>query len=150
MTISIRLVTSPEDLALCHQVRDIVFTQEQGYPAEIEIDDIDSECLHWLAFDDETQKPVGTCRVYQKTPQIGKVGRVAVVSTVRGRGVGRDLMVALEAKMREDPAVEKLVLSSQEPRQGFYLKLGYVAHGDVYLEDGQPHVYMEKSLKAAP
>ncbi|KAF9160189.1 hypothetical protein DFQ26_005787 [Actinomortierella ambigua] len=150
MTITVRFVTSPGDLALCHEVRQIVFTDEQGYPADIDIDEIDSECLHWLAYDEAAKKPVGTCRLYQKTPQIGKVGRVAVVNSLRGRGIGRDLMVAVEAKMREDPAVEKIALSSQEPRQGFYLKLGYVAEGDVYLEDGQPHVYMEKSLKTAP
>ena len=32
------------------------------------------------------------------------------------------------------------------PRAGFYEKFGYVRRGEEYPDEGQPHIYMEKTL----
>ena len=37
-------------------------------------------------------------------------------------------------------------LSSQEPVRGFYEAEGYRIVGDVYLEEGQPHIHCEKRV----
>lgn len=55
-------------------------------------------------------------------------------------------MEALEKYVIEHTELEKLALSSQVPRKGFYEKFGYVASGDEYPDEGQPHIYMEKAL----
>ncbi|KAF9160196.1 hypothetical protein BGX21_002837 [Mortierella sp. AD011] len=145
MSYSIRFVTTPEDLAKCHDVRMRVFTDEQGYDAEVEIDEIDSECLHWIAVDQNGQG-IGTARLYKYSPTVGKVGRVAVLLSARGTGLGRVLMESLEKYVIENCGFKTLALSSQVPRQGFYEKMGFTAQGEVYLEEGQPHIRMEKKL----
>ncbi|KAF9108580.1 hypothetical protein BGX29_010186 [Mortierella sp. GBA35] len=147
MAFTIRFVETPEDLARCHDVRLKVFSDEQGYDRSVEIDEIDSECLHWVAVD-ENNEGVGTARLYRYSPTVGKVGRVAVLSSTRGTGLGRLIMEALEQYVIEHMDLEKLALSSQVPRKGFYEKLGYVASGDEYPDEGQPHIYMEKTLPA--
>ncbi|KAF9346727.1 hypothetical protein BGX26_001758 [Mortierella sp. AD094] len=145
MSYSVRFVKTPEDLAKCHDVRMKVFTDEQGYDAAVEIDEIDSECLHWIAVDQNDQG-VGTARLYKYSPTVGKIGRVAVLLSTRGTGLGRLLMESLEKYVIENCEFRTLALSSQVPRQGFYGKLGYTAQGEVYLEEGQPHIRMEKKL----
>ncbi|KAG0068492.1 hypothetical protein BGZ89_004638 [Linnemannia elongata] len=148
MTYIVRFVETPEDLAKCHEVRLKVFSDEQGYDRSVEIDEIDSECLHWVALDTTTNQGVGTARLYKYSPTVGKVGRVAVLSSTRGSGLGRLIMEALEKYVIEHTELDKLALSSQVPRKGFYEKLGYVASGDEYPDEGQPHIYMEKTLPA--
>ncbi|KAG0355372.1 hypothetical protein BGZ54_001182 [Gamsiella multidivaricata] len=122
-----------------------VFTDEQGYDAASDVDEIDSKCLHWLVVDQNNQG-VGTARLYKYSPIVGKVGRVAVLTNIRGSGLGRLLMEAVEQHVLENTQFETLALSSQLPRKGFYEKLGYIAEGEVYLDEGQPHIYMQKKL----
>ncbi|KAG0379251.1 hypothetical protein BGX24_001137 [Mortierella sp. AD032] len=148
MTYFVRFVETPEDLAKCHDVRLKVFSDEQGYDRSAEIDEIDSECLHWVAIDPATNQGVGTARLYKYSPTVGKIGRVAVLSSTRGSGLGRLIMESLEEYVIERTDLEKLALSSQVPRKGFYEKFGYKESGEEYLDEGQPHIYMEKTLPA--
>ncbi|KAG0196749.1 hypothetical protein BGX28_009794 [Mortierella sp. GBA30] len=147
MSYTVRFVETPEDLAKCHEVRYKVFSEEQGYDRTIEVDEIDPECLHWVAVDQNGQG-VGTLRLYKYSPTLGKVGRVAVLLSTRGTGLGRLLMEAMEQYVIENMQLEKLGLSSQVPRKGFYEKFGYVPQGEEYPDEGQPHIYMEKTLPA--
>jgi len=55
-------------------------------------------------------------------------------------------MEAIEKWVLQNLDVQTLALSSQVPRMGFYEKMGFVASGDVYPDEGQPHIYMEKTL----
>ncbi|KAF9954370.1 hypothetical protein BGZ72_004623 [Mortierella alpina] len=145
MSYTIRFVENPEDMAKCHEVRYKVFSDEQGYDRSVEVDEIDPECLHWVAVDQNGQG-VGTLRLYKYSATVGKVGRVAVLLNTRGSGLGRLLMEAMEKWVIENTQLEKLALSSQVPRSGFYEKFGYVRQGDEYPDEGQPHIYMEKTL----
>ncbi|KAF9408528.1 hypothetical protein BGZ94_002281 [Podila epigama] len=127
-------------------IRYKVFSDEQGYDRSIEVDDIDPECLHWVAVD-EHGNGLGTARLYRYSPTVGKVGRVAVLSSTRGSGLGRRIMEAVEAYVQEHlKEIDTLALSSQWPRRGFYEKLGYVTKGDIYPDEGQPHILMEKKV----
>jgi len=40
----------------------------------------------------------------------------------------------------------EVVLHSQLPKVGFYTKFGYSKQGDEFLEDGQPHLMMTKTI----
>ncbi|KAF9330521.1 hypothetical protein BG006_006528 [Podila minutissima] len=146
MSIIIRFVVSPEDLERCHEVRYKVFSDEQGYDRSAEVDGLDPECLHWVAVNEHGQG-IGTARLYKYSPTVGKIGRVAVLSSTRGTGLGRQIMEALEKYVQEQlPEMEILRLSSQWPRRGFYEKLGYETQGDIYPDEGQPHILMEKKV----
>ncbi|KAF9953791.1 succinate semialdehyde dehydrogenase NADP+ linked [Modicella reniformis] len=109
---------------------------------------IDKDCVHWLAVEEDDQE-VGTARLYKYSATVGKVGRVAVLSKTRGSGLGRLLMEAIEQYVIQDTDLETIALSSQVPRKGFYEKFGYVTKGDVYLDEEQPHILMEKKMTRA-
>lgn len=76
-------------------IRRIVFIDEQQVPQEEEWDGLDTECLHFLAT--LNGEPVGTARLLPD----GHIGRVAVLSSARGTGIGYQLMEAAIKAARE-------------------------------------------------
>lgn len=155
MSVRTVVVTSREQLAAAWDVRFAVFVDEQGVPAEIEVDDLDEAptTSHVLALDGDTV--VGTGRLLLDAPGHVHLGRLAVRREHRGRGVGALLVRALEALARErhatgDPAAVEVVLSAQESAMGFYRSLGYAAvSGERYLDAGIWHQDMARTLTAA-
>ena len=122
------------------RVRFAVFVEEQGVPAEIELDDMDEHCVHALAF--EGSEAVGTGRLLPD----GHIGRMAVLKAWRGRGVGAALLRRLIQAARERGDAE-VVLSAQVHALGFYRAHGFIAQGDVYEEAGIPHQSMRLALR---
>lgn len=120
-------------------IRFRVFVDEQGVPPEMELDEFDAVSCHVVALAEG--EPVGTGRLLPD----GHIGRMAVLATWRGRGVGTALLEALivEASHRE---MTRLVLSAQTHALGFYTRFGFTVKGDVYDEAGLPHQAMEKAL----
>ena len=124
-------------------IRKVVFVDEQGFQNEFdEIDDSDNVVHMLLCYDDES---IGTCRCYKENGEY-KIGRVAVLKEYRGKGLGEELVKQAEKKIYEWGGRE-VVLSSQVRVQGFYEKLGYVAEGDVYMDEMCPHIKMRKKLE---
>ena len=122
------------------RIRFAVFVEEQGVPAEIELDDMDEHCLHALAF--EGSEAVGTGRLLPD----GHIGRMAVLEPWRGRGVGAALLKRLVQAARERGDAE-VVLSAQVHALGFYRAHGFIVHGGVYEEAGIPHQEMRLALR---
>lgn len=105
-------------------IRDAVFTQEQGYAAEIDIDDYDDIAHHVIVYQDD--QAIATARLIP-LDNIGKIGRVAVLKSHRGQGIGLLLMQALMTQAKQLP-ITSLALSSQVHAIAFYEKLGSVEH----------------------
>lgn len=122
------------------QIRRAVFIDEQGVPEELEWDDDDAGAIHLLAVDaDDT--PIGCARLLPD----GHIGRMAVLQSWRGKGVGRALLQkALELARAQGHAIVRL--SAQTHAAGFYRRHGFIAEGDEYLEAGIPHLAMKISL----
>lgn len=116
-------------------IRFRVFVDEQGVPADMELDEFDDVSCHALAFVGD--EPVGTGRLLPD----GHIGRMAVLAAWRGRGVGAALLQGLidEAVRR---GMGRLVLSAQTHALGFYTRFGFVPEGEVYDEAGLPHQAM--------
>lgn len=125
---------------LAGPLRFAIFVDEQNVPAGIELDELDEQCLHAVAFD-EGGKPIGTGRLLPD----GRVGRMAVTKEWRRRGIGALLLEALvaEAKMRGHAEV---VLSAQLQAAEFYRAHGFEAEGKVYQEAGILHQQMRRKL----
>ncbi|MDX7986766.1 GNAT family N-acetyltransferase [Xenorhabdus sp. 12] len=134
---------NPELIQQAFFVREKVFTDEQGFEADIDIDEYDDIALHAVIFDNE--KPIGVLRAFSKDGNVLKAGRIAVLKDYRGRGIGRNLMEFIEDYGRKNN-ISSIELSSQCHAQPFYEGLGYQAHGDIYLEDGAEHIYMVLNL----
>jgi predicted GNAT family N-acyltransferase len=121
------------------QIRRAVFIDEQGVPEELEWDADDAAALHLLAVDNNDM-PIGCARLLPD----GHIGRMAVLHSWRGKGVGRALLQkALEAARAEGHRIVRL--SAQTHAAGFYERHGFVAEGDEYLEAGIPHLAMKIS-----
>jgi predicted GNAT family N-acyltransferase len=129
----------PEELA----IRRRVFIEEQGVPEAEEVDGHDAERTHFLARDAEG-RAVG-CACLRPYGAQHKVERVAVLPELRGSGLGRDLMTAVESWARTAQRRD-LVLHAQAAVVPFYEKLGWTSVGPRFLEAGIEHQKMAKHL----
>ena len=120
-------------------IRQKVFVGEQNVPVELEIDGLDGEAKHVLAFVDGV--PIGTGRILSD----GHIGRVAVLKDYRGLGIGKSIMKDL-IKWAQDMNLEKVWLSSQWHAHSFYLDLDFVCVGEIYKEAGIDHIKMYRVL----
>ena len=116
-------------------IRYEVFVEEQNVPEELEIDGLDNEARHVLAFVDEM--PIGTGRILDD----GHIGRIAVLEKHRGLGIGKLIMKEL-INCAQEMSLEKVWLSSQWHAHSFYLDLGFVCIGEIYKEAGIDHIKM--------
>ena len=132
----------PNELETCLEIRRDVFVRGQGIPEQIEIDGLDGECVHFLAW--QGGVAVGAARLRESEGR-AKAERVAVLEAQRRLGAGRALMDVLEAEARSQRHTE-LVLNAQEDVIPFYERLGYTAHGPSFMEADIPHRAMTKKL----
>lgn len=141
--IEVRRATSQADWEACKAIRFAVFVDEQGVPAEIELDEKDADARHWLALDGH--RPVATARALALPEDTWKIGRVAVQADQRGKGVGLAVMrvIATEARLA---GAKRLVLESQVHAMPFYARLGYAPVGEEFMEAGIPHRKMQLTL----
>ncbi|WP_280354768.1 GNAT family N-acetyltransferase [Nocardia otitidiscaviarum] len=141
--IEIVTVASERDRADAYAIRMAVFVEEQGVPAEIELDELDATADHFLARLDG--EPIGAGRLTRRD-DIGVLGRLAVAKRARGTGLGAALVRAIEERACERGLVA-VELHAQTQAQGFYERLGYTAFGEPDWEDaGIEHIWMRKTL----
>ena len=136
-------ITETRDIATCHAIRRAVFIVEQGISELDDLDGLDDDAIHLLAeVDDE---PVGTARLLVNGHK-GKIGRVSVLPDYRGRGIGTALIIKSLDVLGSQPGVTQARLGAQETAISFYLKLGFVAEGEMFMDAGVPHREMVRSL----
>jgi predicted GNAT family N-acyltransferase len=120
-------------------IRFAVFVEEQGVPAEIELDEHDAACVHAVAYDGD--QAVGTGRLLPD----GHIGRMAVLKEVRNRGVGALVLTRLIERAKEQ-GFREVVLSAQVQAARFYRRHGFVEEGPEYMEAGIRHRAMRRAL----
>jgi len=134
------LTTWGTDHPALQKVRREVFIGEQQVPESEEWDDDDPVSVHALAT--LNREPVGTGRLNPA----GKIGRIAVVAGMRGRGIGATILRRLldEAYHR---GLREPYLHAQLQAVPFYEKFGFTSEGEVFDEAGIPHVRMKHALE---
>ena len=140
---SVQLVSWETSKEPLQHIRIEVFVKEQAVSIEEEWDGLDDDALHLLAVS-QTGEPVGTNRmlIHEKT---GHIGRMAVMKTWRGQGVGLALMKTMVDIARAQ-GLRDLFLNAQTYAIPFYEKVGFKAVGDEFDEAGMPHYRMERVL----
>jgi predicted GNAT family N-acyltransferase len=121
-------------------IRTPVFIVEQQVPQDIEWDDKDPLCVHALAVDADGT-PIGTGRL---APD-GKIGRMAVLPDWRERGVGTAVLDFLLDCARQR-GIKEARLNAQSHALEFYVRHGFEAYDDEFMEAGIPHRHMKRSL----
>ena len=128
------------DQSVIREIRRVVFIIEQKVPKEDEWDGRDEGSWHWLAtnYDDA---PIGTGRLLPD----GQIGRMAVLSDQRGRGIGFAILEAAVGKARRLGMVE-VFLHAQTHALRFYVKAGFEPYGEEFEEAGIAHLAMRQML----
>lgn len=124
-------------------IRYRVFIEEQGFEADAEVDEYDDHALHIVGYMDN--RPVAVARLIFQDNGMSKIGRVAVLKPYRHLGLGKALMLYL-IDYAKDKKLASLSLAAQLHAQDFYLKLGFMPEGEIFLEEGAEHVTMKYSL----
>lgn len=125
--------------------RHAVFTQEQGIDAALDDDGADASAVHAVARN-RFDMPLGTGRLVTTAPGVSKIGRMAVIASLRGSSVGRQLLDALvqTARVRSD---REVLLHAQASAVGFYRRQGWQPRGPAFEEAGIEHQEMTLPLK---
>lgn len=134
--LEVRQALDGSEIEAARLVRLKVFVEEQGVSEELEVDDLDGVATHVVAF--ANGEVVGTGRALRD----GHLGRIAVVESQRGLGVGSEI-VRLLTRIAMDSNAERAWLFAQLSAVGFYEKLGFSVCGAAFLEAGIEHVEME-------
>ena len=137
------MISVVTDYAPCIALRRAVFIVEQEIDEADEIDDLDDEAIHILATDDGA--PVGTARLLIDG-EVGKIGRICVLKSHRGTGLGAAIVAASIAHLKTIPGLTTAKLGAQDHAIPFYEKLGFVAYGPFYDDAGIPHRDMKRPL----
>jgi len=120
--ITIREVSTAEELEQAQEIRARVFEDEQGFPHELNVDGADQAASHVLALDEGV--PVATARLTIVGAGQGKIARIAVLPSHRGMGLGKQLVRELEALGRRD-GLNTFCMEPHAHLEGFYQALGY-------------------------
>lgn len=137
--ITVRGADWADDEAALTRVRSAVFILEQGVPRAIEMDGQDPDARHVLAEHDGLA--VGCGRLLPD----GRIGRIAVLASHRGLGIGARLLEAL-LDLARNAAMVDVYLHSQASATAFYTRAGFEARGPVFEEAGIPHQDMQLTL----
>lgn len=144
-------ITTPGQMAEALAIRRRVFIEEQGVSEAEEIDDHDADpatvtsAVHVLVYRDGV--PVATGRLLlPHGDENTHIGRVAVLAEHRQTGAGRAVMNALH-EIALERGLYDITLAAQLHAIGFYERLGYLSRGDVFLDAGIEHRWMDVSLR---
>ena len=124
-------------------VRHAVFVEEQGIPESLEWDGRDADCRHVLALAGDAEV-IATGRLMDD----GRIGRMAVLRTWRGCGVGRALLERLLLQALQG-GLRRVYVHAQLEVAGFYSRAGFRLAGQPFVTADIVHVEMEKVLAAA-
>ena len=121
------------------RVRSEVFVVEQNCVYQ-DLDGDDQPSIHlWLTVEG---KVVALARVCPAGTHMKEVSIGRVITTERGKGFGRQIMLhAIDAAIEHFNA-ERIDIEAQEYAKGFYEGVGFKQSSDPFMLDGIPHVKM--------
>jgi predicted GNAT family N-acyltransferase len=140
--IDVRPASDSSEVDEALELRRRVFVDEQQVTLEADRDGLDPEATHLVAVDGG--RIVGTCRLVFDDG-LARLGRMAVEPDARGRGIGAAILDAAERESRAAGA-DRIRLHAQTVARSLYERGGFEVQGEEFLEEGIPHLTMEKRL----
>ena len=127
------------------QLRSEVFVVEQ-HCAFQDMDGADAQAMHLLGMLDDQLVAYARCLpAGSKFPE-ASMGRIITRDSVRGTGAGHALVEKAMACLTQQWGAQAIRIGAQARLELFYRQLGFVKTGDLYMEDGIPHVEMLRSV----
>lgn len=129
------------------RLRQEVFVVEQAC-LYLDLDNLDQEAIHMLCWQDGELLGYQRCLAPGASFPESALGRVAVSARARGRQLGRELVRrGISHNLQRWPR-QGIRINAQAYLEDFYRSLGFAAAGDVFDEDGIPHIRMLYSRSA--
>jgi ElaA protein len=118
------------------------FVVEQNC-AYLDLDGKDKKCYH-LICRDGYGNVVATARILPPGLHYDEVaiGRVVIDDSIRGKGIGHELMVQSMRFAEDEFGKVPIRISAQKHLENYYNKHEFISTGKEYLEDDIPHVEM--------
>ena len=137
---TVSLVSWHDGEPLLKAIRQTVFIDEQGVPAELEWDEHDVSCRHALALSLQ-----GDAIACGRMVANGHIGRIAVLPEWRGKYVGTAIMEAFlqYATSQHYPQVD---VDAQVQAVPFYERFDFIVQGENFMDAGIPHIKMLKKF----
>ena len=127
------------------KIRHQVFEIEQKVPHDLEIDEFENVCSHFVLYDEQGKAQATVRLLPDKEGKMAILQRMAVYQDVRSKGYGRMTVLEFERYAKEQ-GFEKIELHAQLSAELFYEKLGYLPFGEVFEDAGIDHISMEKRI----
>ena len=125
------------------RLRKEVFCDEVGFTEEFEFDDSDKLALHLVVYSDT--EPVGTARIIREEGDTWHFGRLCCPIKHRGKGYGK-LCLSLAVDKCLKLGADRVTLGAKYDKEGFYRSRGFTSYGEIFYEEGIPHINMEKKF----
>lgn len=131
-------------------LRTSVFMQEQNVSPADEWDNKDETATHFLVSSAEGAA-IGCARLLVESNPIRAslhdqtlfhIGRVAVLKNYRQQDIGKQLMQSVINFCLQSHPSTAIYLHAQTDRIKFYQQLGFIIHGEVFMDAGIPHIEM--------
>ena len=125
------------------RIRTDVFVVEQNCVYQ-DMDYDDQQALHlWLTKDGQI---VALCRVCPAGTHMEQVSIGRVITTVRGKGYGKQIMLAAIEAAKKHFGATRIDLEAQEYAKGFYEQVGFRQSSETFILDGIPHIRMTLTI----
>ena len=137
--------TTEKELADILELRYKVLRAPWQQPAASATDELES--VSFNAYISNKQGQVIACgRLQKNSPDLGQIRYMAVADTERGKGLGKQILNALEQKGKEI-ALTQIELQARENALQFYKSSGYTTVSESFkLWDIIQHYLMSKNL----
>jgi ElaA protein len=121
-----------------------IFVMEQECLYQ-DLDDKDQDAVHVFCWN-SNRRVAGCLRVFMRDAEKGVVQIGRVVTLEHGKGIGGELLHRGVEVAKEHFKAQKIYLEAQVYAIGYYAKEGFEVVSDEFMEDGIPHVKMEKEI----
>lgn len=131
------------ELQNIYQLRSEVFVVEQNCVYQ-DIDGKDPKAIH--VFGEVEGEVAAYCRIFKSGDYFSEasIGRVVIADKFRANKWGHDLMKQAISAVSEHFGESQITISAQLYLKKFYESHGFEMVGEEYLEDGIPHIRMER------
>jgi predicted GNAT family N-acyltransferase len=144
MDVVLKQPESAEEFKSYFNLRYRILRAPWGEPAGSEIDEMENQCFHIMAMDN--QKTIAVGRLQYNSAYEAQIRYMAVEKAYEGNGIGRMIVNTLEQQAR-DKNMCAVILDAREPAVGFYQTLGYKIEKKSYLLfDKIQHYRMTKQI----
>jgi len=135
----------PGKLYALLSLRMAVFVVEQQCPyQELDGHDLQASTHHLSVMVEDHLAATLRLKVPEERDKPVSIGRVVIDPDHRGNGLGHDLLRAALARIESLWPGRNAALSAQAHLQDFYGRHRFAPMGNVYLEDGIPHIAMQR------